>query len=142
MPSVRIFRRACTFFQAALILTDVKLEIATRAEGSATVMDLGGRVTLEDAPEFLEALMSLLKAKKPPRVLVNMSQVSYIDSAGVACLVEAFKVARDSKIGFALFGLRPIARDVFELTKLISVFELYETEQEALRGKSGTPSSS
>jgi len=48
--------------------------------------------------------------------------------------VEALKVARDSKLGFALFGLGPVAKDVFELTKLISVFEVYDTEEEALRG--------
>ncbi len=103
-------------------------------------MDVDGRVTLEDAPEFLEALMSLLKNKRPPRVLVNMSQVSYIDSAGVACLVEALKVSRDLKIGLALFGLGPIARDVFELTKLISVFEVYDTEEKALQGSNSATS--
>lgn len=115
----------------------MSLSIATRLEGPATVVDIDGRVTLEDAPEFLEALMSLLKKVKPPRVVVNMSQVIYIDSAGIACLVEALKVARDSKIGLALFGMRPIAKEVFELTKLISVFEVYDTEEEALRGNPG-----
>lgn len=104
------------------------------------MMDINGRVTLEDAPEFLEMLMSLLKKKKPPRVVVDMSHVSYIDSAGMACLVEALKVAQDSKIGFALFGLGPVAKDVFELTKLISVFEVYDTEEEALRGNNSATS--
>lgn len=103
-------------------------------------MDIQGRVALEDVPEFREALMSLLKKAKPPRVVVNMTEVSYIDSAGIACLVEALKLARDSKIGFALFGLRPVAKDVLELTKLISVFEVYDTEEEALRGNSSTAS--
>jgi anti-sigma B factor antagonist len=105
-------------------------------------MDIAGRVTLEDAPEFLEMLMSVLKKKKPSRVVVNMSQMSYIDSAGMACLVEALQVARDSKIGFALVGLGSIARDVFELTKLISVFEVYDTEEEALQGNSNAASGS
>jgi anti-sigma B factor antagonist len=119
----------------------MSLSIVTRTEGAAgTLIDVAGPVTLEDAPEFLEALMSILKKVRPPRVVVNMSQMNYIDSAGVACLVEALKVARDSKIGFALVGLGPIARDVFELTKLISVFEVYDTEEAALRGNSGTAS--
>lgn len=121
----------------------MSLSIVTRSDGAAgTVVDVDGPVTLEDAPEFLEALMSILKKEKPPRVVVNMSQMSYIDSAGVACLVEVLKVARDSKIGFALFGLGPTARDVFELTRLTSVFELYDTEEEALRGKSSKASGS
>lgn len=116
----------------------MSLVIGTRSqEGATTVIDASGRLTLQDAPEFLEALMSVLKKKKPQRVVVNMSAVGYIDSAGIACLVEALKVARDAKIGFALFGLGPVAKDVFELTRLISVFEVYDTEEEALRGKSG-----
>lgn len=109
-------------------------------DGAATVIDVEGRVTLENAPEFLEILMSVLKKEKPPRVIVNMSHVSYIDTAGVACLVQALKVSRDSKIGFALFGLGSITRDVFQLTRLISVFEVYDTEEEALRGKPSAPS--
>jgi anti-sigma B factor antagonist len=120
----------------------MSLNIATRDDGPATVVDIDGRVTLEDAPEFLETLMSLLKKKEPRRVVVNMGQVSYIDSAGVACLVEALKVSRESKIGFALCGLGPVARDVFELTKLISVFEVYDTEEEALRGDRSAASGS
>lgn len=118
----------------------MSLCIGTRSgQGLATVLDIDGRVTLEDAPEFLDALMSLLKKKKPLRVVVNMSHVSYIDSAGIACLVEALKVSRDSKIGFALFGLGPVAKDVFELTRMVSVFEIYDTEEEALRGNSSAP---
>lgn len=113
----------------------MSLSIAMRSEeGAATVMDVTGPVTLREAPEFLEALMSLLRRKKRLRVVVNMSGVSHIDSAGIACLVEALKVARDSKIGFALFGLGPVAKEVLELTRLMSVFEVYDTEDEALRG--------
>ncbi len=121
-------------------MTRLVLNIATRGEGPVIVMDIDGRVTLENAPEFREAVMSLLKKIKPPRLVVNMSRVSYIDSAGVACLVEALKVSRDSKIGLALFGLSPVVRDVFELTRLIFVFEVYGTEEEALRGFPNTPS--
>ena len=118
----------------------MSLGTVIRSDEAGTVIDVAGRVTLEDAPEFLEALMSLLKKKETTRVAVNMGQVSYIDSAGVACLVEALKLARDLKIAFALFGLGPVAKDVLELTKLISVFEVYDTEGEALRGNPITAS--
>lgn len=119
----------------------MNLKITTRDENPSIVVDVDGRVTLENAPEFLEALMSLLKKRKPPRVVVNMSHASYIDSAGVACLVEALQVARDSKIAFVLFGLGAVARDVFGLTRLISVFEIYNSEEEALRGNRSAPAS-
>jgi len=69
-----------------------------------------------------------------------MTNVGYIDSAGVACLVEALKVARESKLGLALFGLNRVAKEVFELTRLITVFEVYGTEEEAVRGVRQAPS--
>jgi len=112
----------------------MSLQIGTRVKEAGTVMDVTGRVTIENAPEFLSALMHEVKANKPPRLVVNMIAVSYIDSAGAACLVEALKVSRDLKLGFGLYGLGPVARDVLELTRLTSVFEIYDTEDEALRG--------
>jgi anti-sigma B factor antagonist len=69
-------------------------------------------------------------------VIVNMLKVKYIDSAGVASLVEGLKVSRDLKSTFALYGLSRTAREVLELTRLIKVFEVYENEEEALRGGS------
>jgi anti-sigma B factor antagonist len=110
------------------------LNITTRANGIATIVNVCCDVTLYNAPELRKALMDVLKVKKSPRVIIDMNHVRYIDSAGVACLVEAFKVARESKLGFALFGLNSEAKEVLELTRLIRVFEVYATEEEALRG--------
>lgn len=110
------------------------VSIATRQSGAATIVDVTGEITLFNAPDLRKILMDLLKVRKAPRVVVNMTNVGYIDSAGVACLVEALKVARESKLGLALFGLNRLAKEVFELTRLISVFEVYGTEEEAVRG--------
>jgi anti-sigma B factor antagonist len=110
------------------------VSITTRQSGTATIVDVMGEITLFNAPDLRKVLMDLLKVKKVPRVIVNMSSVAYIDSAGVACMVEALKVAREWKLGLALFGLNRVAREVFELTRLISVFDVYGTEDEALRG--------
>lgn len=118
------------------------LSITTRADGITTIVDVAGEISLYNAPDFRKVLMDLLKAKKAPRVIVDMTNVSYIDSAGVACLVEALKVARESKLGFALFGLSHEAKEVLELTRLIRVFEVYGTEEEALRGGLASSSSS
>jgi len=108
--------------------------ITTRQNGVATIVDLTGDITLYNSPDVRKVLMELLKIKKAPRVIVNLTNVKYIDSAGVACLVEALKVSRESKLGFALFGLSRVAKEVFELTRLIKVFEVYDTEEQALRG--------
>ena len=110
------------------------MNITTRQNGVATIVDVAGNITLDNAPDLLKVLMNLLKVKRDPWVIVNLTRVEYIDSAGVACLVEALKVSRALKLRFALFGLSRVAKEVFELTRLIRVFEVYGTEEEALRG--------
>lgn len=112
------------------------MDISTRKSGIATVVDVTGDITLYNSPEVRKVLIELLKEKRSPRVIVNMLNVKYIDSAGVASLVEGLKISRDLKCGFALFGLSRTAREVLELTRLIKVFEVYNSEEEALRGGS------
>jgi len=116
------------------------MDISTRQAGTATVVDVTGDITLYNSPDVRKVLMDVLKVKKAPRVIVNLKNVRYIDSAGVASLVEGLKVSRDLKTGFALYGLSRTTREVLELTRLIKVFEVYENEEEALRaGSSAAP---
>ena len=112
------------------------MEIATRQSGNATIVDVTGDITLYSSPEVRKVLLRLLRETRSPEVLVNMKSVKYIDSAGVASLVEGLKVSRDLKSRFALYGLSRAAREVLELTRLIRVFEVHETEEEALRASS------
>ena len=112
------------------------MDISTRQSGAATIVDVVGDITLYNSPQVRKVLLELLKDKKAPRVIVNLERVRYIDSAGVASLVEGLKLSRDLKSTFALFGLSRTAREVLELTRLIKVFEVYNTEEEALRGGS------
>ena len=114
------------------------MDISTRQSGNATIVDVTGDITLYNSPEVRKVLLDLLKEKRRPRVIVNMLNVKYIDSAGVASLVEGLKVSRDLKSTFALYGLSRTAREVLELTRLIKVFEVYNDEEEALRGGSNT----
>jgi anti-sigma B factor antagonist len=110
------------------------MDISTRQLDSASIVDVIGDITLYNSPQMRKVLLELLKEKPARRVIVNLQRVRYIDSAGVASLVEGLKVSRDLKTGFVLFGLSRTTREVFELTRLIKVFEVYETEEEALRG--------
>lgn len=109
------------------------MEIVTRESGNTTIVDVIGDITLYSSPEVRKVLLKLLREKHAPHVVVNMKGVKYIDSAGVASLVEGLKVSRDLKSRFALYGLSRAAREVLELTRLIRVFEVHETEEEALR---------
>ncbi|MGA8221120.1 MAG: STAS domain-containing protein [Candidatus Acidiferrales bacterium] len=110
------------------------MDISTRKSGTATIVDVTGDITLYNSPEVRKVLLDLLKEKRSPRVIINMLNVKYIDSAGVASLVEGLKISRDLKSTFALYGLSRTAREVLELTRLIKVFEVYNNEEDALRG--------
>jgi anti-sigma B factor antagonist len=118
------------------------MNIATRQLENATIVDIIGDITLYNSPEVRKILLGLLKEKRVKRVIVNLEKVKYIDSAGVASLVEGLKVSRDMKSGFALFGLSRTARQVLELTRLMKVFEVYDTEEQALTGDTSTAAGS
>jgi len=111
------------------------MNIAVRQSGSAAIIDVAGDITLYHSPELRKTLLDLIKVKRSPRVVVNMTQVPYIDSAGIASLIEGLKASRDAKSGFALYGLSPVAREVLELTHLTKVFEVYDAEPQAVAGR-------
>jgi anti-sigma B factor antagonist len=111
------------------------MNIATRQNGEATILELSGDITLYNTPEVRKAMLGLLKERRVPQLLVDMEGVRYIDSSGVATLVEGLKASRELKSRFALYGLTKTAREVLDLTRLSKVFEVHETEMEALTAK-------
>ncbi|HKS68636.1 MAG TPA: STAS domain-containing protein [Candidatus Acidoferrales bacterium] len=111
------------------------MKITTRHEGEAEILELSGDITLYNTPEVRKAILGLLKDKRAPELLVDMHAVRYIDSSGVASLVEGLKASRDLNSRFALYGLTKTTREVLELTRLMRVFEVYDTEEQALAGK-------
>jgi anti-sigma B factor antagonist len=110
------------------------VNLTTRQSGTAIIVDVNGDVTLYNSPELRAMLVALLKEKRNARVIVNLTNVKYIDSAGVASLVEGLKLSRELKSSFALFGLQRSPRQVLELTHLVKVFTIFETEPDALAG--------
>ncbi len=101
-----------------------------RDEGGVAVVSLSGDVDLESSPKVRSALLDCVAMK--PGVLVDMSAVSYIDSSGVASLVEAFQTARKSDTRFALVEVSEAAMRVLELARLDQVFLIHKTLAEAL----------
>jgi anti-sigma B factor antagonist len=111
------------------------MNIATRQQGNSTLVDVQGDIDLYNSPEVRKIILEELKEKKVARLIVNLTGVRYIDSSGVASLVEGLKVSRSMSSRFMLYGLSPAAREVLELSRLIRVFEVYGSEQEALQAK-------
>jgi anti-sigma B factor antagonist len=108
------------------------VQITMRQSGNAIVLDVVGDIDLHNSPEVRRVMLDALRQKNTPRVVVNLKAVRYIDSSGVASLVEGLKVSRELGLRLILYGLSPAAREVLELSRLIRVFEVYENEEQAL----------
>jgi len=117
------------------------MKMATRKAGDAVILDVSGDIDLESSPDLRKVLLGSLK--ESPRVVLNLIRVRYIDSSGIASLVEAWKEAKNLQHRMVLFGLTEVARNVLKLTHLLKLFEVYETESEALSAfsKIETPNS-
>src|SRR5437764_3353322 len=115
------------------------LKISARQAGNAVVLDLTGDITLFNSPQVRKALIEQLRENRVPHLIINMLGVPYVDSSGVASLVEGLKISRDLKSRFALFGLSKSARTVLELTHLLRIFEVHQTEQESLEAPAPPP---
>ncbi len=108
------------------------MQISARRIDKITIFDVIGDIDLANSPEIRKALLKELKEARVPRVVMNMSRVRYIDSSGVASLVEGLKASRDVGSRFILFGLSPSAREVLQLSRLLKIFEVYDDEAQAL----------
>ncbi len=108
------------------------MDIAVRHDGRAVIVEVQGEVDLYSSPKMREALVGLTDGRSPA-VLVDLSHVEYMDSSGVATLVEGLQLARQYGGQFKLAGLAPAIRDVFRFARLEKVFEIYEDTEAALR---------
>jgi anti-sigma B factor antagonist len=112
------------------------VQISARRLESTTIFDVVGDIDLANSPAVRKALLTEIKEKKIPRVILNLVGVKYIDSSGIASLVEGLKASRDAKARFILFGLSKSAREVLQLSRLLKLFEIYENEEQALSNES------
>ena len=108
------------------------MQINPRRMDQVTIFDVSGDIDLANSPEMRKTLLQEMRDRKTPRVIVNMTKVRYIDSSGVASLVEGLKASRDLGLRFILFGLNPAPREVLQLSRLLKLFEVHEDEEHAL----------
>jgi anti-sigma B factor antagonist len=115
------------------------MKVQVRKLDKVSIVDCSGDIDLYSSPRLREAMLAEIRPDGPS-VLVNMSGVSYVDSSGIATLVEGLQLSRQTQTHFGLFGLRPNARSVLELARLHKVFAIFENETEAVE-KIGSTSS-
>src|SRR5258708_28323573 len=107
------------------------MKISTRQSGQTIILDLEGKVDLQTSPVFRKALLEALNLV--PIVIVNLRQVQYVDSSGIASMAEGYQHAKKLQKRILLFGLASMVRNVLDLTHLSKIFEIFETEEPALQ---------
>ncbi len=103
----------------------------TRIEGEHTVISLDGDIDLDMSVHARAQILEQVSAKN--NVLVDLSRVEYIDSSGVASLVEGLRMAKNEGVGFALVGANGTVVQVLELARLDRVFPMHASIADALR---------
>ena len=106
------------------------LDASTRSAGEITIVDLIGQIDLGSSPALRKKLLDSLKTTK--HMAINLTGVSYIDSSGIASLLEVLREAQDSKKKLVLFGVAGAVLQILHLTRLTGVFEILETEEQIL----------
>ena len=103
-----------------------------REVGGVRVLDIEGRIVLgEESNAFREKVKGLLAAGKK-KIILNLAQVGYIDSAGLGTLVATFHSARSQGATLKLTNLGSKFKEVLQVTKLMTVFDTYDTEAAAI----------
>jgi anti-sigma B factor antagonist len=111
----------------------MSVKLTTRQVGDVTVIDVAGRITLgEGASTLRDALRELVK-KDQKKILLNMKDVTYIDSSGIGELVSAYTSITNQGGHLKLLGLTHRVRDLLQITKLYTVFDVHEDEAHAVR---------
>jgi anti-sigma B factor antagonist len=112
---------------------DMALRIDTKESGSVTVLTLAGRVTLGDESNQLRSTIKELLAQGKKRLVLDLGGVSYIDSAGLGTLVAAYTSTRNSGGDVKLASITEKFDELLSITKLLTVFSVYKTADEALK---------
>ena len=105
-------------------MTD-SLQIRVQTEKERAVMYLQGRVSIETSPDFRTQLLAMLRWPSPPTegFAIDLAAVSYMDTSGIATLIQALKVARTAGIAIHLQGLQGRILHLFEATGISSLFD-------------------
>jgi len=110
----------------------VALKMTNREVDGVSVVALEGRIVLgEESNALRERIKSLLAADQK-KIVLNMDNVTYIDSAGLGTLVAAHTSAKSQKAGLKLSNLGSKFQEVLQVTKLLTVFDVYDSEAAAI----------
>lgn len=111
----------------------MSLHATHRDAGQVTVVELSGRIILGDGSALLRKTIRALLADQRNKILLNLADVDYIDSSGIGELVSAFTAVKNQSGDMKLLHLTKKVRDLLQITKLYTVFDVFTDESTALR---------
>ena len=111
----------------------MSVKLNTRQVGDVAVIDISGRITLGEGSSALRDVLRELTAKGDKKIVLNLGDVSYIDSSGIGELVSGFTTVANKGGTLKLLNLTKRVKDLLQITKLYTVFDVHEDEAHAVR---------
>lgn len=108
------------------------MQIKQREANEVVILDLSGEIDISTSPEVRKSFDQLVKQQKK-KILLNFTEVAYIDSSGLATLVEMLQRLKRYGGSLRLSGVAEKVRGLFEITKLDKLFRIFPVEEEALK---------
>ena len=109
-----------------------ELNISERQVGDVTVLDMDGKITIGEGSVALRTATLRLLEESKKKILLNLAKVGYIDSSGIGELVSSYTAIGKENGQLKLLNLTQKLQDLLTITKLLTVFDVYESEEEAL----------
>jgi len=114
------------------------MQIEQRAVGDVVVLDIKGRVTLGEGDELLKDKVNSIVSQGRSKIVLNLAEVPYLDSAGLGEVVRAYTTVSRQGGSLKLLSLTKRITDLLSITKLLTVFDTFEAEDEAVRSFSAS----
>ncbi len=111
----------------------MSMKVSNRQVDGVTIMDCSGRITLGEGSVTIRDAVRELLSKGQKKILLNLGDVSYIDSSGIGELVSAFTTVRNQGGELKLLNLTKKVHDLLQITKLYTVFDVKEDEAQAVK---------
>ena len=114
------------------------MQITERTVGDVMVLDVKGKITLGEGDEILKDKVNSLVNQGQRKIILNLADVPYLDSAGLGEVVRAYTTVSRQGGSLKLLNLTKRITDLLSITKLLTVFETFDTENEAVRSFSAS----
>jgi anti-sigma B factor antagonist len=111
-----------------------ELNISERQAGDVTILDLDGKITMGEGNVALRTTIRRLIGEGKKNILLNLGGVGYVDSSGIGELVSSYTAVQKEGGSLKMLNLTQKIQDLLAITKLLTVFDVYENEGDALAG--------